>query len=41
MDQLQKRTWRPTKEELDEILAEMQPIIRAFAKRDRDLARTR
>ena len=28
-------TWRPSKEELDEILDEMRPIITAFAQRAR------
>ena len=31
------QAWQPTKEELDEILAEMGPVIRAFVKRDRAL----
>jgi hypothetical protein len=35
MDQARK-PWKPTAEELAMILAEMQPIIRAFAKRDRE-----
>ena len=39
MNEQQKRTWRPSKEELEAIMAEMGPIIRAFAKRDRDLVR--
>ena len=38
MDQARK-PWQPTPEELASILAEMQPIIRAFAKRDRERLR--
>ena len=38
MNELTKRTWRPSKEELEAIMVEMGPIIRAFVQRDRDLA---
>lgn len=31
----QLRTWRPTADEVERIVAEMRPIIRAFARRDR------
>jgi len=39
MEQAQK-TWEPSEEELAQILAEMQPIVREFARRDRELLRT-
>ena len=39
MEQAQK-TWEPSEEELARILAEMQPIIDEFARRDRELLKT-
>ena len=36
MEQAQK-TWVPSEEELARIMDEMQPIIREFARRDREL----
>ena len=36
MEQAQK-IWEPSEEELAEILDEMQPIVREFARRDREL----
>ena len=31
--------WHPTKSELDEILRELRPLIRDFARRDRETLR--
>ena len=36
MEKAQK-TWEPSEEELAQILAEMQPIVDEFARRDRQL----
>jgi hypothetical protein len=33
--------WHPTPDEVERILVEMRPIIEAFARRDRKLARSR
>ena len=35
MEKAQK-TWEPSEEELAQILTEMQPIVREFARRDRE-----
>jgi hypothetical protein len=35
------RPWRPSQEELDRIMAEMGPIIRAFVERARQVAERR
>ena len=35
-----QKTWEPSEEELAAILAEMQPIIREFVRRDRELLKT-
>jgi hypothetical protein len=40
MDEHQ-RAWRPSREELERILAEMRPIVAEFARRARDAGQVR